>query len=145
MIRKMLCAALLVVVCGSTLYSQPDSKKARKARDTRLSEEGSPALVVLVEGKKGEVRYRIEEQDYSAPELGFQLGELKLQRGKNCQVSIIYDDSLPFQDLIKVSKMAIDAGFLDIHSYVHFTKSGNMSEVVFSAVRKYSTKPPVSR
>lgn len=116
-----------------------------------LSQESNPVsaftlvrnnrIVVQVRRDGSEIEYKMNGEKYRKGDLNFVLGELKLQRGNNCQVIIIMEESALLADVSLVPKMAIDAGFTDIHAYVHFAKTGKIAELVFGPVRGFSNNP----
>ena len=126
---------ILPLFCYFLLLSGAASAQELKHRTPEASR-GKPAcIVVRVYREKDGLHYEYATGQQAKGDLNYELAEEKLARGRDCRVDIILDESTAVGDLKVVPKMAVDAGFWDIHVYVYWKKSGNMAEVTFGPGR----------
>jgi hypothetical protein len=118
---------------------------------------GSPrtqerCIEVRVWREKGVMHYQYMTGQTAKGDLNYELGEEKLSKGRDCRVDVILDETTIVADLKEVPKMAIDAGYWDIHVYILWNRTGNMAEVtlvprpddtdeiVYGPVQRFSKK-----
>lgn len=86
-------------------------------------------LEVELSREKGVIHYEFLTGETAKGDLNYELAELKLSKGADCRIDIVLDESASISDLKIVPKMAVNAGYWDIHLYVHWKKTHSMAEV----------------
>jgi biopolymer transport protein ExbD len=134
--KRLVVVALVIIVAISV------GSELARSKDHRNSEPPSKQIVVTVGTRHGKnLQYGMESATYSSSDLNYALAELALQRGKDCQVAVVLDADAPIGDIQEVPAMAVRAGFTDIRVFAHWPKTGNMAEILFGPVQKYSKHP----
>ena len=89
-------------------------------------------IAVELSREKGVVHYEYLTEQTAKGDLNYELAEEKLKRGGDCRIDIILDETTIISDLKTVPQMAINAGYWDIHVYVHWNKTHSMAEVTLA-------------
>ena len=115
---------------------------------TPLSESQSPSgglsqkpIVVMAEGSKGHVNYRIDSQPVT--DLLLSLSRLEEKRGAHCPVVALVDPRLPIEEIWNIDGTAGKAQLTNGRFFVFFRDTGKMSELRQLPAVPFSTSPPM--
>jgi hypothetical protein len=97
------------------------------------------ASVVMAEGAKGHVNYKIDSQPIT--ELLLSLSRLEEQRGPHCPVVVLIDPRLPIEEIWNIDGTAGKAQFANVRFFVFFRDTGKMSELRRLPAVPFSTSP----
>jgi hypothetical protein len=130
-------AISMVLVTGSlalvTAYAGPHGASPAK-KDVEQ-------IVVRVHRREKSLDYELESEHHRKGDANFMLAELKLQRGGDCQIIAVVDDTVPLSAITEISEMAINAGFKDIRPFVSWHKTGRMAQIQFGPPIKFTGDP----
>jgi hypothetical protein len=98
------------------------------------------AIVVMAEGIRGHVSYRIDSQPIT--DLLLSLSHLEEQRGPHCPVVVLIDPRLPIEEIWNIDGTAGKAQFANVRFFVIFRDTGKMSELRHLPAVPLSTSPP---
>jgi len=79
--------------------------------------------------EKGVVHYEYLTEQTAKGDLNYEPAEEKLKKGADCRIHIVLDETTILSDLKTVPRMAINAGYWDIHAYIHWNKTHGMAEI----------------
>jgi hypothetical protein len=99
------------------------------------------AIVVMAEGSKGHVNYRIDSQPVT--DLLLSLSRLEEQRGPRCPIVALVDPRLPIEEIWNIDGTAGKAQFTNVRFFVFFRDTGKMSEIRRLPAVPFSTSPPL--
>jgi hypothetical protein len=114
---------------------------------TSVRSEGAPEtdsqkpIVVIAEGTKGHVAYKIESQPVA--DLLLSLSRLERKRGPDCPVIALIDPRLPIEEIWSIDGTAGKAQFTKVRFFVFFNETGKMSELRQMPAVPFSTNPPL--
>lgn len=120
----LLAFAFLFVPCTLS----PSSSQELKRRPA-VAPPAPRCIAVELSREKGVIHYEYLTEQTAKGDLNYELAEEKLKKGPDCRIDIILDESTAISDLKTVPKMAINAGYWDIHLFVHWNKTRSMAEV----------------
>ncbi|SRR5258708_10717753 len=121
--------ALLSLVLLLPLPLPPQELKHRSEASPRARE---ACIAVSIWRDDGTFRYKYLTGQPVGGDLNFELAQLKLVKGKDCRIDVILDRTDTISDINVVPKMAINAGYWDIHIYVRWHNvNSNMAEISF--------------
>ncbi len=127
----------VVLVTGSvalvTAYARPHG--------TSPGKNDLEQIVVRVHRSEKSLDYELGSEHHRKGEANFMLAELKLQRGGDCQIIAVVDDTVPLSGITEISEMAINAGFKDIRPFVSWHKTGRMAQIQFGPPIKFTGDP----
>jgi hypothetical protein len=86
-------------------------------------------IAVELSREKGVIHYEYLTGQTAKGDLNYELAEEKLTKGADCRIDIILDESTIISDLKLVPRMAVNAGYWDVHVYVHWNKTNAMAEI----------------
>ena len=89
----------------------------------------APCIAVELSREKGIVHYEYLTGQTAKGDLNYELAEAKLKKGGDCRIDIVLDETTIISDLKTVPRMAINAGYWDIHVYIHWSKTHSMAEM----------------
>jgi hypothetical protein len=114
---------------------------------TSVRLEGAPKtdsqkpIVVMAEGTKGHVAYKVESQPVA--DLLLSLSRLEKERGPDCPVIALIDPRLPIEEIWSIDGTAGKAQFTKVRFFVFFNETGKMSELRQMPAVPFSTNPPL--
>ena len=114
---------------------------------TSVRLEGAPKtdsqkpIVVMAEGTKGHVAYKVESQPVA--DLLLSLSRLEKERGPDCPVIALVDPRLPIEEIWSIDGTAGKAQFTKVRFFVFFNETGKMSELRQMPAVPFSTNPPL--
>jgi hypothetical protein len=107
--------------------------------------EGAPTddqkpIVIMAEGTKGHVVYKVDSQPVA--DLLLSLSRLEKQRGSNCPVIALIDPRLPIDEIWTIDGTAGKAQFTKVRFFIFFNETGKMAELRQMPAVPFSTNPP---
>lgn len=105
------------------------------------SNETQKAVIVVAEGRKGQVNYKINSQPTT--DLLLSLSKLEEERGSKCPVIALIDARLPIEEIWGIEGVAGKAQFTSVRVYIFFRDTGKMSEIRQLPAVPLSMNPPV--
>jgi hypothetical protein len=97
------------------------------------------AIVVMAEGAKGRVNYRIDSQPIT--DLLLSLSRLEEERGPHRPIVVLIDPRLPIEEIWNIDGTAGKAQFANVRFFVFFRDTGKMSELRQLPAVPFSTSP----
>jgi hypothetical protein len=98
------------------------------------------AIVVMAEGNKGHVTYKLDS--HPVTDLLLSLSRLEEQRGPNCPVIALIDPRLPIEEIWSIDGTAGKAQFTSVRFFIFFRETRKMSEIRQMPAVPFSTSPP---
>lgn len=116
--------SIMLALCSPLALHSQELKR-------RLETPAPPPRCIAVElsREKGVIHYEYLTGQNAKGDLNYELAEEKLTKGADCRIDIILDESTIISDLKAVPRMAVNAGYWDIHVYVHWNKTNAMAEI----------------
>jgi hypothetical protein len=112
-----------------------------------LQSQGSPSggggqktVVLMAEGIKGRVSYKVDSQPVT--DLLLSLSRLEERRGPNNPVIALIDPRLPIEEIWSIDGTAGKAQFTNVRFFIFFRDTGKMSELRQMPAIPFSTNPP---
>lgn len=136
MLNNMVAVSMILVAGGIAL----GTTYAGSGKSYTTQTDAKQIVVRVHRGEKN-LDYELESEHHKKGEANFMLAELKLQRGADCQIIAIVDDTVDLAAITQISEMAINAGFKDIRPYVYWHKTGVMAQIQFGHPIRFTDNP----
>lgn len=121
-IQSVVFVGLCLPVTAQELHRRPKPDKPKYVEN---------CIEVQLWRDKSGLRYKYLTEEPYGGNLKYDLGELKLTKPADCRINVIVDDTAGVPDLAIVPIWALEAGFTNVHVYVHWKYPRTMAEIHF--------------
>lgn len=138
-----ICAVVLFVATAARSNDKTDGSRVKQIIVQIHRSSYSEILTFASPGFRagGKLEYDARLYVLKKGEASRWLAEAKLREGNGCQIIPIIDDNVELGAVTQIYEMAINAGFKDIHPFVHSRKTGRMTELQVGSPIMFTIDP----